>query len=66
MLWLEIKIRLLTLVARFLLYFASLLWALRADWAFHLHQKIGWIVVDWYHKYKHIHKMEIWDEEDDL
>ena len=63
MFWLKIKIRLLTIVAKFLSYFlAPPLWALRFEWSFKLHQKIGWMIIRWYHRYKHIHKMEIWDD----
>lgn len=61
----EIKIRLLTIVGRFLLSFGEILWSIPTLWAFKLHQKIARTVIRWYHKYKHIHRMELWEYEDD-
>lgn len=41
----------LILLSKVILGISPVLWSLRNKWAFHLHQRLGVIVIDWHHKY---------------
>lgn len=41
----------LIVLSKVILGISPVLWNLRHKWAFHLHQRLGVIVIRWHHKY---------------
>lgn len=54
------KVLFFRVIGKFLLMVSSLLWKLRYEWSFILHQKIGWFLI----KLNHKHKLNLWGDDD--